>query len=184
MLALSARMGAISSRIGPRLPMTVGPLTAGAGLALLARIDSSGDYLTEVLPAVLVFGLGMAITVAPLTATVLAAAPTEHAGVASAVNNDVARAAGLLAVAILPPLSGISGSAYLDPAQLSEGFQTAVLIAAAGAALGGLVSAVGIRNPRRPAERVAAERPPERAWSHCALDAPPAAVPTGASVSR
>ena len=84
----------------------VGPLVIGAGLALLARVGSAGNYLTEVLPAVAVFGLGLAINVAPLTSTALAAAPAEHAGIASAVNNDVARAAGLIAVAVLPAAAG------------------------------------------------------------------------------
>ena len=83
--------------------------------------------MTGVLPAVLVFGLGLAITVAPLTATALSAAPIEHAGLASAVNNDVARIGGLIAVAVLPALSGISGSAYLHPDQLAAGFRTAAV---------------------------------------------------------
>jgi EmrB/QacA subfamily drug resistance transporter len=166
MLLLSARMGAVAARIGPRLPMTVGPLVAGAGLALLARLDSEGTYTTQVLPAVLVFGLGMTITVAPLTSTVLDAAPTELAGVASAVNNDVARAAGLLAVAILPPAAGIAGDAYLDPERFAAGFDTAVVLAGAACALGGVVAFLGIRNP-------ALVTAPTAGQSHCALDAPP-----------
>jgi EmrB/QacA subfamily drug resistance transporter len=93
------RFGALSARIGPRLPMTAGPVIGGAGLLLFARLDARGDYLTAVLPAALVFGLGLAITVAPLTATVLQAADRRHAGVASGVNNAIARMAGLLAIA-------------------------------------------------------------------------------------
>ena len=93
--------------------MTVGPVLVGIGLALFTRITASGDYLTEVLPAVLVFGFGLAVTVAPLTSTVLGAVPAEHAGIASAVNNDVARAAALIAVALLPAAGGITGDAYL-----------------------------------------------------------------------
>lgn len=166
MLLLSARMGALAARIGPRLPMIVGPLVAGAGLALLARIDSDGTYVTEVLPAVLVFGLGMTITVAPLTSTVLDAAPTELAGVASAVNNDVARAASLLAVAILPPAAGIAGDAYLDADLFAAGFDTAVILAGAACALGGVVAFFGIRNP-------AQVTAPTAKQSHCSLDAPP-----------
>jgi len=91
--------------------MSIGPVIIAAGLALFARIDHSGNYLTEVLPAVLVFGLGLAINVVPLTSTVLAAVPAEHAGMASAVNNDVARVASLIAVAVLPAAAGLSGSA-------------------------------------------------------------------------
>ena len=111
MLALSSRSGRLASRIGPRLQMSVGPLVIAASFLLFTRIGGSGSYLTEVLPAVLVFGLGVSIMVAPLTATAMAAAPADHAGVASAVNNDVARAAGLIAVAVLPALAGITGRA-------------------------------------------------------------------------
>ena len=105
-LALSRRSGALAARIGPRLQMSVGPVLVGVGLALFTRITASGDYVTEVLPAVLVFGFGLAVTVAPLTSTVLDAVPAEHAGIASAVNNDVARAAALIAVALLPAAGG------------------------------------------------------------------------------
>jgi EmrB/QacA subfamily drug resistance transporter len=142
MLLLSARMGRLAQRIGPRWPMTVGPIVAGAGLALLVRVGAHASYLVDVLPAVVVFGLGLSATVAPLTATVLAAAPARQVGVASAVNNDVARAAGLLAVAVLPGLAGITPSAYDTPALLSTGFHHAVLIAAALCALGGVLSAI------------------------------------------
>ena len=108
MLALSSRSGALAARIGPRLQMSVGPVVIAASLLLFARISDSGDYLTAVLPGAVVFGFGVAIMVAPLTATALAAAPADHAGVASAVNNDVARAASLIAVAVLPALAGIT----------------------------------------------------------------------------
>src|SRR4051794_19199082 len=151
MLLLSSRSGALAARIGPRLQMSVGPVVVAAGLALLARVDSAGTYVTELLPAVVVFGLGLAITVAPLTATALSAAPVEHAGVASAVNNDVARAAGLIAVAVLPVAAGITGDTYLDPAALASGFRNAALIAAVACAVGGLVAALTIRNPTQAA---------------------------------
>ena len=114
MLALSARSGALSARIGPRLQMTVGPLIVGGGLALLTRATDPGSYWTQVFPAVLLFALGLAVTVAPLTSTAMGAAPVEHSGVASAVNNVVARAAGLLAVAVLPLVAGLTGAAALD----------------------------------------------------------------------
>jgi EmrB/QacA subfamily drug resistance transporter len=169
MLALSARSGALAARIGPRLQMSLGPLLVGAGLALFARIDQSGNYLTQVLPAVVVFGLGLATTVAPLTATVLAAAPARHAGMASAVNNDVARAAGLVAVAVLPAAAGITGAAYLHPAQFSVGFRTASLISAGLCLLGGALAAATVRNPRPSV--TAAE--PARQRLHCGLEAPP-----------
>jgi EmrB/QacA subfamily drug resistance transporter len=179
MLVLSARSGALATRIGPRLQMSVGPIIVGVGMALFARIGAGGNYLTEVLPAVIVFGLGLATTVAPLTSTVLAAVSTNRAGVASAINNDVARAAGLIAVAVLPAAAGITGAAYLHPEEFSAGFRTAVLIAAALCAGGGLLAAVTIRNPARVAVPVPAElaRAPRHAL-HCALDAP-ALVETG-----
>jgi EmrB/QacA subfamily drug resistance transporter len=168
MLLLSARSGALSTRIGPRLQMSVGPLVVALGMALFTLIGPSGSYLSTVLPGVLVFGLGLAITVAPLTSTVLAAAPAEHAGMASAVNNDVARTAGLIAVAVLPVAAGITGEAYLDPILLDRGFTTAVLIAAALCAMGGLLAAATIRNPAKaPAEE------PIEIGTHCALDGPP-----------
>jgi predicted MFS family arabinose efflux permease len=140
MLLLSARMGRLAQRIGPRRPMTIGPIVAACGMALFARIDASSTYLVDVLPAVIIFGLGLSLTVAPLTATVLAAAPAHEVGVASAVNNDVARTAGLLAVAVLPGLAGIDSAAYADPSRLATGFHHAVLIAAVLCALGGLLS--------------------------------------------
>ncbi len=145
MLVLSARMGRLAQQIGPRLPMTLGPVVAGIGLALLARVGLDASYLTDLLPALIVFALGLSATVAPLTATVLAAAPARQVGIASAVNNDVARVAGLLAVAVLPSLAGITPSAYGDPAALSAGFHNAVLISAGLCAFGGLLSALLIR---------------------------------------
>ena len=166
MLLLSSTSGRVAARIGPRLQMGVGPVVVGCGLALLSRLGTDSSYVSGVLPAVLVFGLGLAVTVAPLTATALSAAPEEHAGLASAVNNDVARIGGLVAVAVLPALSGISGSAYLHPTALADGFRTATLIAGAWCVAGGVLAAVGIRNPSRsapppaPAVRGGARSPP------------------------
>ena len=174
MLALSARSGALAARIGPRLQMSVGPFVIAAGLALFVRITPGGNYLTEVLPAVIVFGLGLAINVAPLTSTALGAVPAEHAGVASAVNNDVARAAGLIAVAVLPVAAGITGDTYLHPAALQHGFRIAVLIAALACAAGGVLAAVTIRNPAR---RAPARREPE--LHCCALEATPLRADAG-----
>ena len=169
MLALSARSGELAARIGPRLQLTAGPLIVGAGLALLTLAPSGSSYALDVLPAVIVFGLGLAITVAPLTATAMSSAPPDHSGIASAVNNDVARFGGLLAVAVLPALAGITGSAYLHPAALAAGFRTAVLISGALCAAGGLLAAVTITNPARgPAGAARLDQ-----CLHCGLDAPP-----------
>ncbi len=147
MLLFSAGSGQLAARIGPRLQMSVGPLVVGAGLLLLTRATHDGSYLVQVLPAVALFGTGLAITVAPLTSTAMGAAPAEHAGVASAVNNVVARAAGLLAVSILPLLAGISGAAALDPHHFAVGFRSAMVIAGLTCAAGGLLAATTIRNP-------------------------------------
>jgi hypothetical protein len=142
---LSSRMGALATRIGPRLPMTVGPLLAACGALVLSRVAAGQPYWAAVLPGLVLQGLGMATTVAPLTATVLAAAPDALAGVASGVNNAVARAAQLLAVAALPVAVGLSGRDYADPAALSSGYRTAALACAVSFALGGLVSWATIR---------------------------------------
>ncbi len=179
MLVFSARSGRLAARIGPRLQMSVGPLVVAVGLALLSRMTPSGAYLTQVLPAVLIFGAGLAITVAPLTSTAMGAAPSEHAGVASAVNNVVARTAGLLAVAVLPFLAGITGDDYLHAAQLAIGFRTAMLISAGLCAAGGVLAACTIRNPA--VAVVAGPQCPEvagpEAVMHCGLDATPLTVP-------
>ncbi len=170
MLALSARSGALSARIGPRLQMTVGPLIVAVGLALLTRATGTGSYWTQVFPAVLLFAFGLAVTVAPLTSTAMGAAPAEHSGIASAVNNVVARAAGLMAVALLPLLSGLTGAAALSVTELAAGFRTAVLISAALCAFGGLIAALTIRNPARPPVPLAEREP---CWS-CGISSPPA----------
>jgi EmrB/QacA subfamily drug resistance transporter len=177
MLALSARSGALAARIGPRLQMSVGPVIIAAGIALLARIGPSGNYLTEVLPAVVVFGLGLATCVAPLTATVLGAVSDQHAGAASAVNNDVARAASLIAVAVLPAAAGLTGAAYLDPGLFAAGFRTACFISAGVCVLGGVIAAAGVRNPSRVAPAIPALA--ERSVLHCGLDCPPARTAAG-----
>ncbi len=143
---LSPRMGALATRIGPRLPMTVGPLIVAAGTLWLVGVDGSAPYVVEVLPGSLLQGLGMAVTVAPLTATVLSAAPDEQAGIASGVNNAVARAAQLLAVAALPVAVGLSGDDYADPAAFTSGFRAAMVICAALFAAGGVISWATIRN--------------------------------------
>jgi EmrB/QacA subfamily drug resistance transporter len=176
MLVLSARSGALAARIGPRLQMSVGPLVIAAGLLLLIRATGSRGYLVDVLPAVLVFGFGLAINVAPLTSTAMSAVPAEHSGIASAVNNDVARAAGLIAVAVLPVAAGITGGTYLDRTALARGFHHALIISAIACVIGGLLAAATIRNPprRRPQPGEAAAPPaPARHEISCTLDGPP-----------
>ena len=143
---LSPRFGALAQRIGPRLPMTFGPLVCVAGTLWLVGVDGSAPYVVEVLPGSLLQGLGMAVTVAPLTATVLAAAPEELTGVASGVNNAVARAAQLLAVAALPVVVGLSGDDYTQPLAFTAGYRIALMVCAALFAVGGLVSWWTIRN--------------------------------------
>ena len=173
MLLLSARAGRLAQRFGPRPLMTGGPLLVAAGLVLMTRIGAGASYLTDVLPAVLVFALGLSMNVAPLTSTVLAAAPDHQAGIASAVNNDVARAAALLAVAVLPGLAGITTASYRSPATFSTGFQHGMLIAAALCALGGVLAFATIRKPAvEPVARVVDKQAPAEP-SHCSLSGPP-----------
>ena len=143
---LSPTAGALASRIGPRLPMTVGPLVVAVGTLLLAGVDGGGQYVQEVLPGSLLQGLGMAITVTPLTATVLAAAPDAFAGIASGVNNATARAAQLLAVAALPVAVGLSGDDYAQPLVFTAGYRIAMVVCAVAFAVGGAISWWTIRN--------------------------------------
>ena len=165
MLVFSARAGALSERIGPRLPMTVGPLVSAAGLLLLRGVGPGASWVGDVLPGVVVFGAGLALTVAPLTATVLASAPDRFVGAASGVNNAVARAAGLLSVALIPGLAGLGGADYTDPAAFDAGFRTALLISAGLLAAAGLVSFLLVRRPRQtptPDRRARGALPPLR----------------------
>jgi EmrB/QacA subfamily drug resistance transporter len=166
LLVLSSPAGALSDRIGPRRPMTIGPLTMAAGLLLLLRVDGDADYVTDILPAVVLFGVGLSLTVAPLTATVLASADARHVGVASGVNNAVARGAGLMAVAVLPGLAGITGEAYLDPDVFLRGFRSAMLMASGLVAFGGVLAWATIRDD--------AVGPVEHDRDlYCAVDGPP-----------
>ncbi|MGY1744068.1 MFS transporter [Blastococcus sp. SYSU D00695] len=143
---LSPSAGSLAARHGPRRPMTAGPLIAAAGTALLAGVDGGGPYVLDVLPGSLLLGLGMAATAAPLTATVLAAAPDALTGAASGVNNAVARAAQLLAVAALPVAVGLAGDDYADPAAFTTAYRTAMLACAGLFALGGLLAWTTVRD--------------------------------------
>lgn len=146
MLLLASQGGALAARIGPRLPMSLGPIVCAAGIALLASIDAGSRYWRDVFPGITVFALGLALLVAPLTATVLAAAPDRHAGIASGINNAVARGGSLLAVAALPVAVGLGGDDYDRPSVFSLGFQHAMWVCVVLLVLGGAVSFASIRN--------------------------------------
>jgi EmrB/QacA subfamily drug resistance transporter len=144
MLLLSARVGGLAQRIGPRLPMTVGPLVSAAGLLLFSRVGPGDGYLSAVLPAVTLFGLGMTVTVAPLTAAVLGAVDRRRAGVASAVNNVAARLAGLLGIAVIPVAAGIDNGAGLARS-LDTGYAGALRISAGLCAAGAMIAWLFVR---------------------------------------
>jgi predicted MFS family arabinose efflux permease len=173
MLLLSARSGALADRIGPRTQMTIGPLLAAAGFLLAIRIGPGANYLTDVLPATVALGLGLATTVAPLTATVLASADDHHAGVASGINNAVARSAGLLAVAVIPVAAGLGGADYTDPVAYDAGFRRAMLIGAGLLVAASALSAVLIR-PAKKGPPVAPMPIPLRLaeFTHCGVTGP------------
>jgi EmrB/QacA subfamily drug resistance transporter len=168
MLVFSAPSGALAQRRGPRLPLTVGPVTIAVGLWLFQRVEPGASYLTGVLPEVLIFGAGLALTVAPLTTAVLAAAEERHAGLASGVNNAVARVAGLVAVAAVPLLTGLDAAGDVQPGALVDGLHTAARLAAGLCALGAVLAAVTV--PARRREREAAS------CFHCAVDGAPLVV--------
>jgi EmrB/QacA subfamily drug resistance transporter len=170
MLLLSARSGALAQRIGPRIPMTAGPLTCAAGLLLMSRIGAGASYLTGVLPAVLVFGIGLCALVAPLTATALGSVDDMHAGIASGVNNAVARAAGLLSVAVLPLAAGLGGGSLTAAADLHPVYRNSMLICA-GLMVAGAVLAFLTIPDRLAAQPEPAEPSPVR--SYCDPGGPP-----------
>lgn len=130
MLLLSARSGSLAQRIGPRLPMTLGPLVCAGGLIWLSTAGAGASYAVDVLPPVILFGLGLSLLVAPLTATALGSLDDARAGIASGVNNAVARAAGLLSVAVLPLAAGLGGGSLTDAESLAPVYRTAMLICA------------------------------------------------------
>jgi EmrB/QacA subfamily drug resistance transporter len=168
LFVLSPRFGRIASGVGPRAPMCAGPIVGGLGLILLLRVDASPDYLTEVLPAIVVFGLGLAATVAPLTATVLDSVEERHVGIASGVNNGISRVAGLLAIAVLGAVisakfdasvgadlaSGSNPLTAQDPEASTSAFHLGMAIAGLLMIVGGIVAGLGIENPRRRIEAV------------------------------
>lgn len=147
MLLLSARSGELGDRIGPRIPLTVGPLLCAAGMLLMTRVGPDASYATEVLPALLVLGLGMVTLVAPLTATVLASVDTARAGLASGINNAAARAAGLVAVAALPLLAGMGPEAYRMPDVFDAAFRRAMVLCAGVLVVGSVLAFTTVRRP-------------------------------------
>ena len=144
MLFLAARGGALAGRIGPRIPMTFGPIVMAGGTLLLLAAGPDTVYWRDVAPGLTIFGLGLALMVAPLTATVLAAAPDEVTGIASGINNAVARAGSLLAVAALPMAVGLSGDDYRDPVRFDSAYGTAMVVCAVLLVVGGVLSWITI----------------------------------------
>ncbi|MFF5185387.1 MFS transporter [Streptomyces sp. NPDC000345] len=166
MLLLSSRSGELGERIGPRIPLTVGPLLCAAGMLLMLRVGEDASYAADVLPAVLVLGLGLVTLVAPLTATVLASVDVTRAGLASGVNNAAARAAGLVAVAALPLLTGMGPEAYRSAEAFEGPFRQAMVWCAGVLVVGSAVAYATVRRP-----------PPDcghpECRTHCCVSAPP-----------
>jgi MFS family permease len=187
MFFLSSRFGSLSAKYGPRIFMAVGPIIAGLGFLLMLRINANGNYLAQVLPGVVMFGIGLSVTVAPLTHAILGDVNKDQSGIASAINNAVARVAGLLAVAAVGAIITAQFNSALDQkmvenhmpasaiAQAKEkplstevpksainiplfktamtdasvsAFRAGILAMAGLMILGGVISAVGIRNPK------------------------------------
>jgi EmrB/QacA subfamily drug resistance transporter len=140
MLAFSARSGALAQRIGARIPLTVGPLVIAVALLLMTRLEPGDSYLSDVLPPVVIFGVGLTLVVAPVTATVLSAADARHSGIASGINNAVSRVASLLAVAVLPLVGGITGDLFYSPSAMTHGFHVAMAACAGLAVVGGILA--------------------------------------------
>jgi EmrB/QacA subfamily drug resistance transporter len=147
MLLLSPRVGKLAERIGARIPIAAGAIIAGVGMVLFTRVRAGTSYVDTLLPATIVFGLGLSTLVAPLTATALAAADRKLAGVASAINNAAARLAGLLATAAVPLAVGRGGAQQPRGAALATGFVRGMWISAALCAAGALVAWVTLRRP-------------------------------------
>ncbi|MFD9356656.1 MFS transporter [Streptomyces sp. NPDC060031] len=173
MLLLSARSGELGERIGPRIPLTVGPLLCAAGMLLMLRVGPGASYLQDVLPALVVMGMGMVTLVAPLTATVLASVDPGRAGLASGINNAAARVAGLLAVAALPLLSGMGPDAYLTADLFDAAFGRAMLWCAGMLVVGAALAWATVRTP-------APGAPHPQCRTQCAVTAPPLEPPRAA----
>jgi EmrB/QacA subfamily drug resistance transporter len=171
MLLFSARAGALAQRIGPRIPMTLGPLLCAVGFALLTRVEPGRSYVESVLPGILVFAAGLTLTVAPLTTTALSSVPGNLAGVASGVNNAVARTGSLVAVAAIPVVAGFTAGAAIDDETLLDGYWRVLWAGAGVAVVAAIVAAVWVRT----IEPESAAGPPP---FHCAASNPPVTVGT------
>ncbi len=178
MLLASSTSGRIAQRYGPRLQLVAGPVLVGLGMLLLRNAEPGATYLTGVLPGVLVFGIGLAAVVAPVTATVLASAPDHHAGVASGVNNAVARTGSLLAMAVLPAAVGLMGDDYTNPQVMTSGWQMALVLCAVAAIIGGVL-AVGVDNEVLDAAPEQHEAPHPGECLHCGVEGPPTHIRSG-----
>lgn len=144
MFLFSSRAATVAARLGPRVPMTFGPLICAAGVLMMSFIGRDASYFVRVAPGITIFAVGLTMLVAPLTTTVLAAAPDHQAGVASGINNALARTGSLLAVAAFPALVGLSGTDYQDAAALTQGFRNALWMCAGLLAAGGAVAWFGL----------------------------------------
>lgn len=175
MLLFSARSGELGAKIGPRIPLTVGPLLCAAGLLLMLRVGGGADasYLRDVLPALVVMGLGMVTLVAPLTATVLASVDNSRAGLASGINNAAARAAGLLAVAALPLLAGMGPEVYRSPTQFDAAFDRAMPMCAGVLVLASLIAWATVRTPAAADKTAEAVPSLPQCKVNCGLSSPP-----------
>ena len=146
LLLFSARAGSVAQRIGPRIPLSIGPLLIAGGMLLMTRIGPDATYMADVFPAVVVFGAGLVGSVAPVTATALESVPDSRSGAASGANNAIARTGQLLAVAAIPPLVGLTGDSLNSAALLDAGFPDAMIVAASLVGAGALVAALGLRS--------------------------------------
>jgi EmrB/QacA subfamily drug resistance transporter len=181
MLIGSTPSGAIAGRIGPRIPLAAGAVLTGTGLLLMAQIHPGDSYAAAVLPSLVVFGVGLAALIAPITATVLASVDAQHSGIASAVNNAISRLGQLIAVAALPLAAGLSGAAFQDPAKMAAGFPVAMTIAAGASFAAALlawttISDNALRRSSADPSKKASAIPPSR-HRHCAMAGTPLAAP-------
>ncbi|MFE2164978.1 MFS transporter [Streptomyces sp. NPDC059447] len=177
MLLLSARSGELAERIGPRIPLTVGPLVCGVAALLMLRVGPDASYVADVLPAMAAMGLGLVALVAPLTATVLSSVDPGRAGLASGINNAAARAAGLLAVAALPLLAGMAPESYRSPVEFDAAFGRAMGWCAGAFLVGAVVAWATVRSPAPGACHPECHR-------YCAVAAPPLEPPRDADEER